>query len=70
VSVETDGVMALVEIEAGAHRITAAITGDAVEELGLREGDHVFARIQATNVMVELNDDAPTVSAGAARSRP
>ena len=34
--------MALVEIEAGPHRITAAITRDAVEELGLapgREGD-------------------------------
>ena len=35
VSVESDGVMALVEIEAGPHRITAAITRDAVEELGL-----------------------------------
>ena len=37
-SVEVDGVMALVEIEAGPHRITAAITRDAVEELGLVEG--------------------------------
>ena len=35
VSVETDGVMAVVEIEAGPHRVTAAITRDAVEELGL-----------------------------------
>src|SRR5215207_2139496 len=34
-SVEVDGVMALVEIEAGPHRITAAVTRDAVEELGL-----------------------------------
>ena len=30
--------MALVEIEAGPHRITAAITRDAVEELGLAPG--------------------------------
>ena len=30
--------MALVEVEAGPHRITAAITRDAVEELGLVEG--------------------------------
>ena len=37
-SVEVDGVMALVEIEAGPHRVTAAITRDAVEELGLAEG--------------------------------
>src|SRR3954464_11287127 len=34
-SVEVDGVMALVEIEAGPHRVTAAITRDAVEELDL-----------------------------------
>ena len=38
VSVESDGVMALVEIEAGPHRITAAITRDAVDELGLAPG--------------------------------
>ena len=37
-SVESDGVMALVEIEAGPHRVTAAVTRDAVEELGLAEG--------------------------------
>ena len=37
-SVEVDGVMALVEIEAGPHRVTAAITRDAVEELGARAG--------------------------------
>ena len=37
-SVEIDGVMALVEIEAGPHRIVAAITRDAVEELGLAPG--------------------------------
>ena len=30
--------MALVEIEAGPHLITAAITRDSVEELGLVEG--------------------------------
>ena len=30
--------MALVEIEAGPHRITAAVTRDAVEELGLAPG--------------------------------
>ena len=32
---EVDGVMALVEIEAGPFLVTAAITRDAVEELGL-----------------------------------
>ena len=53
VSVETDGVMALVEIEAGPHRITAAITRDSVEELGLAEGVEATAFVKATSVMVE-----------------
>jgi molybdopterin-binding protein len=52
-SVEVDGVMALVEVEAGPHRITAAITRDAVEELGLAPGVAVTAAVKATSVMVE-----------------
>ena len=53
VSVEADGVMALVEIEAGPHRITAAITRDSVEELGLAPGVDATAFVKATSVMVE-----------------
>ena len=53
ISVEADGVMALVEIEAGPHRITAAITHDSVEELGLVEGVEATAFVKATSVMVE-----------------
>ena len=52
-SVEVDGVMALVEIEAGPFRLTAAITRDAVEELGLVEGVRATATVKATSVMVE-----------------
>jgi molybdopterin-binding protein len=52
-SVEVDGVMALVEIEAGPHRITAAVTRDAVEELGLAPGVPATAAVKATSVMVE-----------------
>jgi len=52
-SVEVDGVMALVELEAGPHRITAAVTRDAVEELGLAPGVHATAAVKATSVMVE-----------------
>jgi molybdopterin-binding protein len=55
-SVEVDGVMALVEIEAGPHRITAAITRDSVEELGLREGVEATATVKATSVMLERSD--------------
>ena len=52
-SVEVDGVMALVEIEAGPHLITAAVTRDAVEELGLAPGVAATAAVKATSVMVE-----------------
>jgi len=46
-SVEADGVMALVEIQVGTDRITAAITRDSVEELGLLESQRVFVRVKA-----------------------
>jgi molybdopterin-binding protein len=59
-SVEVSGVMALVEIEAGPHRITAAITRDAVEELRLEPGVPATAAVKATSVMIE----APARDAG------
>jgi molybdopterin-binding protein len=52
-SVEIAGVMALVEIESGPHRVIAAITRDAVEELGLAPGVEAVAAVKATDVMVE-----------------
>jgi molybdopterin-binding protein len=52
-SVEVDGVMALVEIEAGPHRVIAAVTRDAVEELGLAPGVPATAAVKATSVMIE-----------------
>jgi molybdopterin-binding protein len=52
-SVEVDGVMALVEIEAGPHLITAAVTRDSVEELGLAPGVRATAAVKATSVMIE-----------------
>src|SRR5664279_3827530 len=52
-SVEVDGVMALVEIEAGPFLITAAVTRDSVEELGLAPGVAATATVKATSVMVE-----------------
>jgi molybdopterin-binding protein len=52
-SVEIGGVMALVEIEAGDFLVTAAITRDSVEELGLRPGVAATAFVKATSVMIE-----------------
>ena len=52
-SVEVDGVMALVEIEAGPFRVVSAVTRDAVEELGLAAGVPATATVKATSVMID-----------------
>ncbi len=52
-SVEVDGVMGLVELEAGPFRVVAAVTRDAVEELGLAEGVAATATVKATSVMID-----------------
>ena len=51
-SIEVDGVMGIVELECGPHRVTAAITRDAIEELGLEPGMEATAMVKATSVMV------------------
>jgi len=56
-SIRVDGVMALVEIEAGPHRVTAAITRDSVENLGLEEGKPATAVVKATSVMLETETE-------------
>jgi len=60
-SVVADGVMAVVEIEAGPYTVVAAITRDAVDELALAEGVQVVATVKATSVMVS-REDAPDTS--------
>jgi molybdopterin-binding protein len=50
--VKADGVMAIVEIEAGPYLLAAAITRDAVQELQLAPGVPVVATIKATSMMV------------------
>jgi molybdopterin-binding protein len=52
-SVEVDGVMALVELQVGPFLITAAITRDSVQELGLTAGVEATAIVKATSVMIE-----------------
>ncbi|MFB6102648.1 MAG: molybdopterin-binding protein [Haloplanus sp.] len=53
-SVETDGLMAEVEIELdGDQVVTAVITAGSVDRLGVEEGAEFNAVIKATEVMVE-----------------
>jgi len=52
--VETDDLMAEVEIELdGGQVVTAVITSGSVERLGVEEGAELDAVIKATEVMVE-----------------
>ncbi len=51
-SIEVDGVMGLIEIQAGPFLVTAAVTRDAIDELGLVEGAEATATVKATSVMV------------------
>lgn len=49
-----DGVAALVEMQAGPHRIVSLMTRDAADELGLKPGVLAIASIKSTNVVIEL----------------
>lgn len=51
--VEKDGVMALVEIQAGPHRVISLMSREAAEELGLEPGVRASASVKATNVVIE-----------------
>jgi molybdopterin-binding protein len=53
-SVKADGVAAVVEVQAGPHRLVSLLTAEAVEELDLRPGSKVVCVVKATNVMVEI----------------
>jgi molybdopterin-binding protein len=63
-SVEVDGVMALVELEAGPFLVTAAVTRDSVEELRLAPGVAATAIVKATSVMIERDPGARPRQAG------
>lgn len=54
--VEKDGVMALVEIQAGPHRVTSLLSRESADELGLAPGMRATAVVKSTNVVIELED--------------
>ena len=56
--VERDGVMALVEIQAGPHRVISLMSREAADELGLEPGVRAAASVKATHVVVEEWDRA------------
>lgn len=54
IRVEKDGVMALVEIQAGPHRVTSLMSRESADELGLAPGVRAAGVVKSTNVVVEL----------------
>jgi molybdopterin-binding protein len=55
--IRTDGLLAQVRLRIGDERLTAVITRDAVEELGLKRGQIALAVIKATEVMIAREAD-------------
>lgn len=51
--VERDGIMALVEIQAGPHRVISLMSREAADELALAPGTRAAAVVKATNVIVD-----------------
>ena len=51
-TIKRDVIMAQVNLDVGDNKITAVITRDALDQLGLRVGDTAVALIKATEVMV------------------
>ena len=52
--IEKDRVAAVVEVQAGPHRLVSLMTAEAVDELGLNVGDEAVCVVKATNVIVEV----------------
>lgn len=52
--VEKDGVMALVEIQSGPHRVISLMSREAAEDLGLEPGVRAAASVKSTNVVVDV----------------
>ena len=53
--VTRDKVSAIVEIQAGPHRVVSLITREAADELSLKAGMEAVATVKATSVMVEVS---------------
>ncbi len=52
--VERDGVVAVVEVLCGPHRLVSLMTAEAVDDLGLAVGVEAVCVVKATQVIVEI----------------
>jgi len=51
--VTRDGVMAVVEVQAGPHRIVSIMTREGADDLGLEPGVAAIGVVKSTNVVIE-----------------
>ncbi|MFV2062350.1 MAG: molybdopterin-binding protein [Chloroflexota bacterium] len=54
VRVQRDGVAAVVEVQAGPHRLVSLMTREAADELDLQPGSDVVCVVKATDIIVEV----------------
>lgn len=54
VSVRRDALVALVEVQAGPHRLVSLVTREAADELDLQPGSEVVCAVKSTDVIVEV----------------
>ena len=54
IRVQRDTLTAIVEIQAGPHRVVSLMTREGADELGLEVGDLAVAAVKATNVVIEV----------------
>jgi molybdopterin-binding protein len=52
--IEQDRVAAVVEVQAGPHRLVSLMTAEAVDDMALKVGDEAVCVVKATNVIVEV----------------
>ncbi|HEX2754740.1 MAG TPA: TOBE domain-containing protein, partial [Candidatus Limnocylindrales bacterium] len=52
--IEKDRVAAVVEVQAGPHRLVSLMTAEAVTEMGLKVGDEAICVVKSTSVIVEV----------------
>jgi molybdopterin-binding protein len=66
--VRSDGLVAQIGLRVGDHRLTAVITAEALNDLGLRRGDDAVAIIKSTDVVI-AKESIPTEKSRRRRRR-
>jgi molybdopterin-binding protein len=55
--IQRDNVVAVVEVQAGPHRLVSIMTAEAVDDLDLQVGNEAVCVVKSTNVIVEVPAD-------------